>query len=72
MRQRAGQLKVTGWVKNRFDGSVEAVVQGEPFAVDAIVEWVRQGSPAARVDSVDVESAEEEGEFTLFDKRPTS
>lgn len=38
MRQRAEQLKVTGWVRNRSDGSVEALVQGEPFAVDAMLE----------------------------------
>lgn len=71
MRQRADQLKVTGWVRNRFDGTVEAVVQGEAFAIDTIVEWARQGPTTARVDSVDVESAEGEGDFQIFDKHPT-
>jgi len=71
MRQRADQLKVTGWVRNRLDGTVEAVVQGEAFAIDSIVEWARQGPPTARVDSVDVESAEGEEDFQIFDKRPT-
>ncbi len=71
MRLRADQLKVTGWVRNRFDGTVEAVVQGEAFAVDSLVEWARLGPPTARVDSVDVESAEGEGDFQIFDKRPT-
>ena len=71
MRQRADQLKVTGWVRNRLDGTVEAVVQGEAFAIDSIVEWARQGPPGARVDSVDVESAEGEEDFQIFDKRPT-
>ena len=71
LRQRADQLKVTGWVRNRLDGSVEAVVQGEAFAIDSIVEWARQGPTTARVDSVDVESAESEGDFQIFDKRPT-
>ncbi len=71
MRQRADQLKVTGWVRNRLDGSVEAVVQGEAFAIDSIVEWARQGPTTGRVDSVDVESAESEGDFQIFDKRPT-
>jgi acylphosphatase len=71
LRQRADQLKVTGWVRNRLDGTVEAVVQGEAFAIDSIVEWARQGPTTARVDSVDVESAESEGDFQIFDKRPT-
>ncbi|MGH8767494.1 MAG: acylphosphatase [Burkholderiales bacterium] len=71
LRQRADQLKVTGWVRNRLDGTVEAIVQGEAFAIDSIVEWARQGPTTARVDSVDVESAESEGNFQIFDKRPT-
>jgi len=71
LRQRADQLKVTGWVRNRLDGTVEAIVQGEAFAIDSIVEWARQGPTTARVDSVDVESAESEGDFQIFDKRPT-
>ncbi|MGQ0578908.1 MAG: acylphosphatase [Betaproteobacteria bacterium] len=71
MRLRAEQLKVTGWVRNLLDGTVEAVVQGEAFAIDSIVEWARQGPPTARVDSVDVETAEGEGDFQYFDKRPT-
>lgn len=71
MRQRADQLKVTGWVRNRLDGTVEAVVQGEAFAIDSIVEWARQGPPGARVDSVDVESAEGAEDFQIFDKQPT-
>ena len=71
LRQRADQLKLTGWVRNRLDGTVEAVVQGEAFAIDSLVEWARLGPPTARVDSVDVESAEGEGEFHTFDRRPT-
>ncbi len=72
MRQRADQLKVTGWVRNRLDGTVEAVVQGEAFAIDSIVEWARQGPPGARVDSVDVESADDEGDYDAFDKQSTA
>ena len=68
MRQRADQLKVTGWVRNRSDGTVEALVQGEPFAVDAIVQWAQRGPHAARVDKVEVEAADEERDFPIFDK----
>ena len=71
LRQRAKQLKITGWVQNRLDGSVEAIVQGEAFAIDAIVEWARQGPPGARVDSLDVETADDEGNYDSFDKKPT-
>jgi acylphosphatase len=72
MRQRADQLKVTGWVRNRLDGTVEAVVQGEAFAIDSLVEWARLGPPTARVDSVDVESSDDEGDYDSFDKRSTT
>jgi acylphosphatase len=68
MRERADQLQVTGWVRNRSDGTVEALVQGEPFAVDAIVQWAQRGPEAARVDKVEVEAADEEGDFPIFDK----
>ena len=72
MRQRADQLKVTGWVRNRLDGTVEAVVQGEDFAIDSFVEWARLGPPTARVDSVDVESADDERDYESFNKQPTA
>ncbi|HYN26664.1 MAG TPA: acylphosphatase [Burkholderiales bacterium] len=71
-RQRADQLKLTGWVRNRLDGTVEAIVQGEAFAIDSIVEWARLGPPTARVDSVDVESADDEGDYDAFDKKSTA
>lgn len=72
MRQRADQLKITGWVQNRLDGSVEAIVQGEAFAIDAIVEWAHQGPPGARVDTLDVETADDEGNYDSFDKKSTA
>lgn len=69
MRQEAARLDVTGWVRNRTDGSVEAVVSGTPEAVDAITEWARRGPPLVRVESLAVSPAE--GEFASFDKRDT-
>lgn len=71
MRQRADQLKITGWVRNRADGTVEAVVQGEPIAVETLTDWARHGPPAAKVDRVDVEAADNEPRHTIFDKKPT-
>ncbi len=51
----ATQRRVTGWVSNEPDGSVLAHVEGDDDAVDAMIAWCREGSPAAVVDRVDVE-----------------
>jgi acylphosphatase len=52
--RRAG---VAGWVRNRRDGTVEALVQGEPDPVATIIAWCRRGPPAARVTAVDASDA---------------
>lgn len=51
----ASDLGVRGWVKNLPDGSVEAFVQGEKYAVMEMVRWSRRGPPRARVEKVDLE-----------------
>ena len=48
-------LGLAGWVRNRIDGSVEALVVGEDKAVGAMIDACRHGPPVARVDAVDVE-----------------
>lgn len=53
MRREAERLGVAGWVRNRDDGTVEAMVQGKAGAVDAILGWAHQGPEYARVDRVD-------------------
>lgn len=67
MCREAERLGVTGWVRNRPDGSVEAVVQGPAEAVDRLVEWARTGPPLARVDRLEL--GETEGRFSGFEKR---
>ena len=67
MRREAERLGVVGWVRNRPDGSVEAVAQGAPEAVDALVEWARIGPPQARVERI-IET-ETEGHYRVFEKR---
>ena len=53
-RPAARELGLDGWVRNRVDGSVEVWVQGEAKLLDALVEFLRKGPPAARVDGVEV------------------
>jgi len=65
MRQQARQLGVTGWVRNRSDGTVEAMVHGKPDAVERIIEWAHHGPDTARVTDVYIEAAQ--GQFDNFD-----
>jgi acylphosphatase len=70
MRIRADELGVTGWVRNRRDGTVEAMVQGTHEAVDAIIAWANWGPPAAKVTKVEIEDGI--GDFQSFDVAPTA
>ena len=49
------KLGVTGWVRNRSDGAVEALIVGEEQAVGRMIDACRRGPPLARVDDIDVE-----------------
>ena len=60
-KRRALAAGVSGWVRNRPDGAVEAVFEGERAAVERLVEYVREGPRGARVDWLDVEAEEPEG-----------
>jgi acylphosphatase len=61
-RDQARERGVDGWVRNLADGRVEAVFEGAPDAVEAMVEWCHTGSPRAEVDDVDLEYADPQGE----------
>ncbi|MFN4003756.1 MAG: acylphosphatase [Hylemonella sp.] len=58
MVREAQRLGVSGWVRNRADGSVQAFVAGPPQAVQALIAWARRGPALARVDAVQVEAAQ--------------
>ena len=70
MHRKATTLAVRGWVRNRRDGSVEAVVQGSPDGVAGVMAWARHGPRSAGVERVEVEP--DEGSFTTFDVHPTA
>ncbi|HEX3242505.1 MAG TPA: acylphosphatase [Solirubrobacterales bacterium] len=60
-RRRAASRGVAGWVRNLPDGTVEAVFEGDPDAVESMLEFAAGGPRLARVDRVDVEEEEAQG-----------
>jgi acylphosphatase len=69
MCREAVKHKVKGWVRNRRDGSVEALLQGEPESVALLIEWARKGPPGACVERIEI--AEGTGHFADFSAYPT-
>lgn len=70
MVMAARRLGVTGWVRNRHDGSVEAMVAGNAEAVASMIEWSRHGPSGAEVEHVAVELGS--GSFSDFTQEPTA
>ena len=70
MHERAQSLGITGWVRNRRDGTVEAIVQGTPQAVEAMRRWAHSGPPGAGVTGLDADPAT--GGFERFEMRETA
>jgi acylphosphatase len=60
VQRLARQHSVAGWVSNRWDGTVEAVFEGEPAAVERLVEFCRHGPRGAEVERIDVTNEEPE------------
>jgi acylphosphatase len=68
-RVTAKSLGVKGWVRNRGDGSVETVIQGQPGQIEDMIEKLREGPSAARVDDVDVRDLNADEIFSVFEVR---
>jgi acylphosphatase len=66
--QRASQLGLRGWVRNRSDGSVEALVTGDDDAVARMIEACREGPFGARVSDVSISDAEDDGSVSFTAK----
>ena len=67
--REAKARSITGWVRNRRDGSVEALLQGGGMAVETLIAWCRVGPGSARVERVEIE--EGQGEFADFERLDT-
>jgi len=74
LHDEAQRLGITGWVRNCADGSVEALVQGEAHAVEALLRWARRGPRAARVESLSETDPEPQFDrsYSRFEIWPTA
>jgi acylphosphatase len=74
MSIEAEHLGITGWVRNRADGDVEAIVQGSAEALAALLSWSRRGPPAARVERVDCSppGPEHASSYARFERWPSA
>jgi len=70
-RMIADEVGVTGWVRNRRDGTVEAEVEGTPDQVDEMLAWMAEGPPGSRVESATVTDAAPTGD-RRFEVRSTA
>ncbi|MCP2031243.1 acylphosphatase [Okibacterium sp. HSC-33S16] len=61
-RAEAKRLGVSGWVRNRLDGTVEAELEGKDADVDALMDWLRHGPDYAAVSGVDAQNIDPQGE----------
>lgn len=68
----ANSLGLSGWVRNRQDGAVEALVSGSDEALERLLTWAHQGPPAAQVTRIRVTDSEEAGLPARVEIRPTA
>lgn len=69
--EKANYLGINGWVRNRWDGSVEVMVEAQRSQLELLLQVLHKGPPAAHVSEVTVEWLDATGEFTSFWVRAT-
>ena len=72
VQEKANGLKLTGWVRNRWNGDVEVTAEGEREALGIFLNHLHRGPRSAYVSKVSSEWQAPSGEFTRFDERPTA
>ena len=72
MRAVAQALEVNGWVRNRDDGGVEAIVQGADGDVERVIAWCHNGPPGANVKFVKADLVESSETYIAFTRWPTT
>jgi acylphosphatase len=65
-REEASLLGLTGWVRNCWDGRVEAVFEGEREKVEKVIAWCKKGPPGAMVRDVEINWEQVTGEYDTF------
>ena len=68
-QKAATRYGVSGWVKNKIDGTVEALFEGDRDKVNAVLDWCKQGPPLSAVEKLTITDEEYRGEFTNFEVR---
>jgi len=68
----AEQIGVCGWVRNKTDGNVEALIEGDVSKVDQMIEWCRKGPPVAHVTDIKITEESYQGDFQDFSVRYTN
>jgi len=68
-RRAAERYGVFGWVRNRIDGTVEALLEGDKSCVESILQWCKKGPPHSKVKDIKVSWNTYSGEFKRFEIR---
>ena len=71
MVQEARELRLHGWVRNRRDGTVEAVIHGPRDDVQHLIEWAERGPDGAQVKDIEITDSDER-DLPVFETRPTA
>jgi acylphosphatase len=71
MKDEAKRIGVSGWVRNRKDGTVEAFIQGETALVDEMIAWAKVGPSEAKVERLEISEASTDGIVASFKRLET-